>query len=286
MATVGTTNPTLQDWASRVENEKIARIVEILNQTNEILADMTVLEGNLPIGNKTTIRSGLPASTWRLLNYGVQPNKSKTVQVTDTSGMLEQYAEVDKVLADLNGNTAEFRLSEDLAHLEGMNQDMASAEIYGNTKTDPEKFMGLAPRYNSLSAENAANIIAAGGSGSDNTSIWLVTWGPNTCFNFFPKGQKAGLLHEDLGKVTLEDAAGGKFEGYRSHYKWDLGFCLKDWRYVVRIANIDVSLLVADKGVVSSGADLITTMIRAIHKIPNTTPIVTNCLGNCLGILF
>ena len=71
----------------------IAKIVEILNETNEVLDDMLFLEGNLPTGHKTTIRSGLPSATWRLLNYGVQPSKSRTVQVTDTVGMLEDYAE-------------------------------------------------------------------------------------------------------------------------------------------------------------------------------------------------
>ena len=47
------------------------------------------------------------------------------MQVTDSIGMLETYAEVDKSLADLNGNTDEFRLSEDRAFIEAMNQAMA-----------------------------------------------------------------------------------------------------------------------------------------------------------------
>lgn len=267
MATVGAGNPTLSDWAKRVQDDKIAAIVEILTDTNEILADMTLMEGNLHTGHKTTIRSGLPSSTWRQLNYGVQPNKSRTVQVTDSCGMLEQYAEVDKDLADLNGNTNEFRLSEDRAHIEGMNQDLASALFYGNTETDPEKIMGLAPRFDSLSAANATNVISGGGSGSDNTSIWLVVWGPNTCHAIFPKGKKAGLQVMDKGQQTLEDAAGGKYEGYRTHYKWDIGLTVRDWRYVVRICNIDVSNLTKDAS--GSSADIIDLMIQAVHKLPS-----------------
>ncbi|WP_368734330.1 major capsid protein, partial [Klebsiella quasipneumoniae] len=65
--------------------------------------------------------------------YGVQPSKSTTVQVTDYVGMLETYAEVDKSLADLNGNTAEFRLSEDRAFIEAMNQQMAQTLFYGDS---------------------------------------------------------------------------------------------------------------------------------------------------------
>jgi len=267
MATLSTTNPTLADVAKRQDPDgKIDTIVELLSETNECLLDMAFLEGNLQTGHRTTIRSGLPSSTWRKLNYGVQPSKSTTVQVTDTAGMLEAYAEVDKALADLNGNSASFRLSEDRAFLESMNQTMASTLFYGDTGTDPEKFMGLAPRYSSTSAESGDNIIVGGGSGSDNTSIWLVVWGPNTAHGIYPKGSQAGLKHQDLGEVTLEDAASGKYQGYRTHYKWDIGLTLRDWRYVVRIPNIDVSNLTKDA---SSGADLVDLMVQAIEKVPN-----------------
>ncbi len=126
MAVKGLTALTLADWGKRVDkNGKVDKIIELLGQTNPILQDMPFVEGNLPTGHRTTIRSGLPSATWRLLNYGVQPSKSTTVQVTDSVGMLETYAEVDKSLADLNGNTAEFRLSEDRAFIEAMNQQMA-----------------------------------------------------------------------------------------------------------------------------------------------------------------
>jgi hypothetical protein len=268
MATLSTNNPTLADVAKRSDPDgKIDTIVELLAETNECLEDMTFLEGNLPTGHRTTIRSGLPGSTWRKLNYGVQPSKSTTVQVTDTAGMLEAYAEVDKALADLNGNTGSFRLSEDRAFLESMNQTMATTLFYGDTGTDPEKFMGLAPRYSSTSAESGDNIISAGGSGSDNTSIWLVVWGPNTCHGIYPKGSSAGLNHQDLGEVTLEDAAGGKYQGYRTHYKWDIGVSVRDWRYVVRIPNIDISNLTKDAS--GSSANLIDLMVQALEKVPN-----------------
>lgn len=268
MATVGANALTLSDWAKRVKDGKVQQIVEIMNLVNPILDDAMFVEGNLPTGHKTTIRSGLPAVAWRLLNYGVQPSKSRTVQVTDSCGMLEAYSEVDKALADLNGNTAEFRWSEDIAFIEAMSQEMASTFFYGNTESDPEKFLGLAPRYDSLSAENGGNIIDAGGSGSDNTSIWLCLWGDRTLHGIFPKGSKAGIQNKDLGEVTLEDSQSpaGKYQGYRTHYKWDAGLTLRNWKYTSRIANIDVSDLVKDA---ASGADLVDLMVRASEIIPN-----------------
>lgn len=266
MAVKGLTALTLADWGKRVDaNGKIDKIIELLGQTNPILEDMPFVEGNLPTGHRTTVRSGLPTATWRLLNYGVQPSKSTTVQITDSAGMLEAYAEVDKSLADLNGNTSEFRLSEDRAFIEAMNQQMAQTLFYGDTSVNPQQFMGLSSRYSSKAAGNGQNIIDAGGTGTDNTSIWLVVWGENTVHGIFPKGQKAGLQHQDLGEQTLVDANGGKYQGYRSHYKWDNGLTLRDWRYVVRIANIDVS----DLSVPGSAANIVTLMIKALHRIPN-----------------
>lgn len=268
MATLSSTNPTLADVAARMAGDgKIdLQIVEMLNETNEVLDDMTVIEANGFTEHKTTVRSGLPSGTWRKLNYGVQPEKSRTVQVKDSMGMLETYAEVDKALADLNGNSAAWRLSEDRAFIEGMNQNMATTLFYGDSSLDPEKFMGLAPRYNSLAAENGMNIVDAGGTGSDNASIWLIVWGPNTCHTIYPKGSPAGLQSRDLGEDTLLDAAGGRYQGYRTHYKWDIGAVLRDWRYVVRIANIDVSDLTKNA---SAGADLIDLMTQALELVPN-----------------
>lgn len=271
MATLATQNPTLADVAKRLDpNGKIDKIVELLHQSNGILEDATFIEGNLPTGHRTTVRTGIPVPTWRKLYGGVQPSRSTTAQVTDNCGQLEAYAEVDKALADLNGNTAAFRLSEDRAHIEGMNQEMARTLIYGNEGTDPAKFTGLAARYNSLTADSGENIIDASGAGNDNTSIWLVTWGENTIHGIYPKGSKAGLNVEDKGQVTIEnvDGNGGRMEGYRTHYKWDTGLTVRDWRYGARIANISVPSLSGANAKEATMA-LIEFMIQASERIPN-----------------
>ena len=272
MTVLSVANPTLLDMAKAMDPDgKIAAIVEILNETNEVLQDMSWVEGNLPTGHRTTIRSGLPAPTWRKLYGGVQPNKGTTIQVTDSCGMLEAYAEVDKALADLNGNSAAFRLSEDRAHIEGMNQEVADTIFYGNETTEPEAFTGLSPRYNDTTAANADNIILGGSAGgqTDNQSIWLVVWGPNTVHGIIPKGSTAGLQQRDMGEVTIEnvDGAGGRMQAYRSHYRWDVGLTVRDWRYVVRIPNIDRSLLLAAAS--GTSADIPDLMVRAIEMIPN-----------------
>ena len=275
MATLSVTNPTLADLAKVTDPDgSIADVVEILNATNEILLDMTFLEGNLTTGHRTSIRSGLPTPTWRKLYGGVQPTKSRAVQVTDNTGMMEDYSEVDKALVEMAGNPAAFRLQEDRPHIEGMNQEFASTLFYGDESTAPEEFTGLSPRYNSLSAENGDNIINGGGSGSDNASIWLICWGPNTCHGIIPKGSKAGVQQRDLGEVTVEniDGSNGRMQAFRTHYRWDVGLSVRDWRYAVRIANIDRSDLTAD---ISAGANLNDLMHQAWTEIPNTS------MGRC-----
>jgi hypothetical protein len=267
MATLSSTVLTLADWAKRRDDDgKVSAIVELLSQTNEILADSLWMEGNLPTGHKTTVRTGLPSATWRQLNYGVPKAKSTTAQIIDTVGNLEVYAEVDKDLADLNGNSAEFRLSEVKAFLEGMNQQVAATMFYGNTSVNPERFMGFAPRYNTITpatAATAANVISALGNGSDNTSIWIITWGADTTHCIFPKGKISGLQHRDLGEDTLKDADNNQYQGYRDHFKWELGLTVRDWRYNTRICNIDVSDLAG-----SSAANIINALVRAVHRIP------------------
>lgn len=273
-ATLSTGALTLADWAKRQDPQgKVPTIVELLAQTNEILTDMRWIEGNLPTGHRTTVRTGLPTVAWRLLNQGVAPSKSTTAQIDEQTGMLEAWSEVDKDLALLNGDVAAFRLSEARAFIEAMNQEMAGTLFYGNSGLAPEEFTGLAPRYSSLSAGNAQNIVNGAGAGSDNASIWLLVWSENTVCGAFPKGSKAGLLHEDFGEVTVEVSAGvggNRMRAYQERFQWKAGLVLKDWRYAVRIANIDISDLVASAGTQAAAAAtrLHLLMAKAIHRIP------------------
>jgi hypothetical protein len=229
-------------------------------------------EGNLPTGERVVIRTGLPTVYWRALNQGIPNSKSTTAQVDEACGILEARSEVDKDLAMLNGNTAQFRLSEDVAFLEAMNQTMATTMFYGNPATDPKQFLGLASRYSSTSAGNGSNVIKAGGTGSDNTSIFLVVWGDQTVYCPFPKGSAAGLLHEDLGEQTVYNSDNTRLQAYATRYQWKSGLVVKDWRYVVRICNIDASDISATTGSSSQAATSSNAVIRLMNKALNLIP--------------
>lgn len=268
MAATGNTVLTYADWAKRLDPDgNIPDIVDMLSQTNEMVGDMLVKEGNLPTGERVTISTGLPDVYFRMLNQGVPNSKSTTAQVDESCAMLEARAQLDEKIASLNGNSAAFRLSEGERFVEAMNQKVARTMLYGSA-ANPEEFVGLANRYSSLSAANAQNIISAGSvTGGDATSIWLIGWGMKSVYGIFPKGSKAGLSHEDLGLGDAFDANNNRFRAYMDRWSWDLGLVVKDWRYAVRICNIDSSALAAD----NTGAtiNLVNLMLKALHRLPS-----------------
>lgn len=278
-------NPTLHDFMQALgPDDSIADIGELLNETNRLLDDMTWNEGNLLTGHRFGVRTGLPEPTWRRLYEGVQPSKSSRAQVTASTGWMEAYAEVDKALADLNGNAARFRMQEDRAFIEAMSQDAQQQLLYSDEVISPEKITGIMPHYNSLAAGSGDQILDAGGTGTDNASILLVGWAPHTIYGIFPKGSKAGLQTKDLGEVTAQaptadGTATGYYQAYRTHYRWDMGLVVQDYRYVVRIGNIDRSLLAPDITATGyTGADLPDLLFQALEMLPS--------LENCRPVFY
>jgi len=272
MATLAATVPTLVEWAKRRDpDDTPARIIEMLSQKNPILSDMSFIEGNLPTGLRSTLRTGLPTVQFRQLNQAVTPSRSTTKQSDDQTAILEAWAECDVRLAQMSGDEAAFRLSEAQAFIESMSQTMAATVFYGNSGIDPEKFTGFAPRFAALSGTTSKNVISATASpsGGDQASIWLVGWSPDTVTGIYPKGTTAGLQHNDFGAETAEVTAGigaTRMRVYRDQFVWELGLAVRDWRYVVRIANVDMSALTSETG----NADLVKVMSRAIDRLPST----------------
>lgn len=264
MATQSILNPTMAD-AAKMSDEKgmTPKVVELLTQVNPILYDMTMLPSNMTNSHKTTTRTGFADATWYKAYKYIQPSKGTVVEVVDTIGDLQSYSEIDASIVDMQKDKNSFRMIEDTAHLEGMNNEVSANIFYGNESVDAEKFTGLAPRFNSLSAESGDNIIDAGGSGSDNTSMWLICWDQTTCHGIYPMNTKAGFHMRDEGVITKR-TTDGNLRLYASHYQWKVGLVVRDWRYVVRIANIDVSQL----NTVANTKNLVTWMIEACERIP------------------
>lgn len=269
---------TLYDHAARFGNgeEAYRKIIEMQTKTNKILDVLPFKACNNGTTEKTVIRTALPDVAWRLINRGVKPSKSASKQVSFTTGHLQALAKVDEELIDLNGGAnsetgAAFRMSENQAFTEKMNQEMATTLIYGDEKVNPAGFTGLSAYYYTTNDRKvdkayAERVINAGGAGDALTSIWFGVYGENTIHGLFPKGTHAGFGYKDNGKVKVYDALGGEYYAYESQYDWRMGLAVKDPRYACRIANINTAALPTTQAAADA---FIEKMIMAYNRLEN-----------------
>lgn len=256
---------TLADIAKQTAPDgNIQDIIEMQSVSTALIQDAHVIICDHGDSQKVSIRSGLPAPTFRKI-YGFTPvSKSETQQVTDVTAIIDDYSFADKDLIDGSSNPAKARFNESIAHIEGMGQSAQNYFIYGSKAEDPEGFDGLAVRYGKLSTDKkniGYNIVDGGGTGSDNASIWMVTFGQNDTALLIPENSTAGTEHQDDGVVTETNSEGAKRKGYQDYYKQKIGCTVKDWRSTCRIANIDISLLEA------GSVDLLALLRKGYFKI-------------------
>ena len=274
MATLGTSYPTLLEVSKEfgVDGNPLT-MAEVLNQKNEALDDIPWMEANSTTGHRTGVVTGLPESVYRKLNQGILPSKGTTTDVTEAMGTAASLGKVDRLLVDLSGNPGAFRVRKNARHMEAMSQRFMQTLFYGDSTINPEQFLGLAGRFFDIGSGSPAlsrNIIDAGGTGTDNMSIWLVKWGPGGVMGIYPKGSRAGLQHDDFGVelCTAPDGV-GELPMYRDWFEWNHGICVEDWRNVVRVCNIDSSDLTKNA---ATGADLIDLMAQAMELIDGPGP--------------
>ena len=265
MPVIGNEWPTLIDLQSRTDqNGNVSAIMEMLARQNPIITDAIYQQCNDGTKHRTVIRTGIPEPAYRRFNRGVPSVKTTTIPVEETTAMLEAYHHVDKELAEIATDPAAFRLSEATGIMQGFNDKVSRDFFYGSTAMTPEGFMGMAPRYGDATAKSASQIVNGGGTGSDNMSIWFITWGDRSTHLLYPKGAPMGLQHKDLGEDTVKDADGLQFQAYRDWFRWHIGLSVRDWEGNVRIANIDRSDLTKDG---TAGADLIDLLIEGSTRL-------------------
>jgi hypothetical protein len=262
LATIGSTFFDLIDlYKSQEDGQQIATVIEMLKENNAILDDAMTMEANMGTTHRTTIRTGLPSVTWGKFYKGIPGSKSTKAQVDDTTGFVEGLSSIDQRLLDISGNQNAVRLSEAVAALEAISQEVAATLIYGNDNTSPEEFTGFAPRFNSLSAANGGQIVDGGGTGSDNTSIWICTWGDSYSHMLYPRGTAAGVKREDKGSQRTTDANGDPYYVMEEQFTQHAGLTVRDWRNMARVCNLDVSDLIAGT------TDIYALMRKAFWKI-------------------
>ncbi len=267
MAALATTNLTMLDQIKALDpSGNLAPVAEILNITAEGFDEMVWREGNLTTGHQHNVRTGLPTPTWGRLYQGVLPTKGTLAQVVDHTGFLEDLSETDKRLVDMAPNPAAWRMQEDRPHVEGMSQEFWRTVFKGRLD-ESEKFVGLEPRFNSTVAANGDNVISNSlDESGDISSVWLIGWSDRTAFGIVPRNSKFGLQQEDHGTDWITDSNGGRFQVYRTYWRWDCGLAVPDWRYIVR-AQVDLSELNDDAA--TGGVNLPFMFNDMIERLPS-----------------
>lgn len=266
--------PTFADVASRSDpTGKLKLISEMLSQSVVLPKDEPFLESSEMFGHSFVYRDSIPAGKWRQINMGLPFSKSTTGKATVGVATLEDYSQVDRLLAEGSAMGVEgFRESEDVAFLEGMGQTIEGTNWYGNTAANPAQFSGFSTFYNTTNtalAPNARNVIDGLGVGVSNASFWLIGWGSRTMYGLYPRNTRAGLHMEDKSDVTPAfDSLGNRYEAYTSWFRQLIGLCPHDWRYAARIANIDVT----SAGLAGPNAlDLFATIRQMMLLLPTLT---------------
>lgn len=264
---------TLPNWAKGRDPDsmKAAEVIEMLNQSNEIPNYLPWMTANAPFLQRTTARVELPTVSTRQLGQGIPMSTSRVDQFDDTMSIMDVFNEIDIKLAQGGGDVGQYRYNAGLPFYEALYQKFSNLFFYGNSNVVPSDFNGMATRYSTVTAANSANaqnVLDAGGTASANASIWLLTFSAKSLIGIFPAGSPAGLYHKDWGEQlnTVTAGYGGTvLPVYKDQYQWTCGITVPDWRWNVRIANIDVNNLVAESG----AADLFKLMNKAMFHVPS-----------------
>lgn len=221
-------------------SEDSRRIIEELTEYNELLLDAPLVEANEGTTHSTLVRTAIPHGQHRGYNQGVGKASSQTETIKDVISNIEIYSQVDKQMVDESAHPQDVLMSEQVAFIEGLSQDMADDLMYGDHNADERETNGFATRYNSLS--QTKNVLSLGGTGNALTSIYLIKWARDKAHLIYPKGSKnAGVEYNFLGEKTVSDGKGGEYQAYRAHYRVARGLAIRNSMSVIRLCNIDLT---------------------------------------------
>ncbi len=246
--------------AKMTHNQEIIDVAEVLNETNDIVADAVVQRANDITSHVISRRTALPGSTWVKVGNGWNATTGLLNQVREEMGMLKARFLAPEDVMRLQPNPAKYRMQQERAYIESMGQELANT-LVGNstagalspTVNPPEEFAGFQYRYNTLSTTDSNYVINNGNaSGSDNTSIWFIQWGPGKVYLIHPRNTDGGGLRKvdkGLQMVSGDNALAttgasypnptNQLHAFVTEFSWDVGLAIEDTRTVKRLANID-----------------------------------------------
>ena len=258
--------PNILDVSTRYTSDGTPLpIAEILTRRKPGFADIPWQEANTTGGHRMGVETELPEAVIRKLNVGVKPSTGRANDITEATSEFASLGQVDKSLADLSNNVADFRVKKNSRHIEAIGQKFEDQLFNGDAVT-LGGIVGLKARYAALSGVLKRQVISCAGTGSDLTSMFVVGWGGESVYGIYAKGTKAGIQHTDYGDKLVDDGAGGQYPAYQDWFALQGGLAVEDPRSIVRVCNIDLDAL---KDAPTPGTDLILVneLIRATHRL-------------------
>jgi len=255
----------LSDHGLDLEKGIEREFISLLTEENSILDDMPFFMANKADGHETEIETELADVQLGSLYKGIHPSKPGKGLITDVCGWLEGRAEVDVRFLKRMKDQKKYKMDQLRGHMGAMRNSAAEHFFYGARAADPKGFDGLHVRY---PYRDMPNVIDAGGTGSTNTDIWFIVWGPRACHGIFPEGTKVGVEFENHPKEAKQDDTGGTYYVNADTWEWHLGLVVADWRTAVRIANIDVTNIYITDSTDADYIDFRTLTIKAQECVP------------------
>jgi hypothetical protein len=263
MAGLGTEYNLMDLARITLSDGKLAKVYDMVTENTPIIRDLMMVQCNRIDEFEHAELTGLPVSYYVMLGQGYPKSKATTKIVKDGTARVGNRFEVDRETARLSGNVPEFMAKQELFHIKSVMEKIEETIIYG-AAVDVDEFIGIHARLSTPSTDrtnSGYNLINGGGTGSDNMSVLGIVHSSETFHGIYPQGQKTGL---EIDRIDSIDGSDGvpitdpqdstrELLGYKRFVQQILGIAVPSWHGIVRICNIDNSLLTAD---VSTGADL------------------------------
>ena len=232
----------------------LAQIIDVLNQENRILEDITWLECNSGSYYEDTRSASEPAGSERAYDEGVNPEAGVTEKILEPTCLFNALSEVDVAKYRQAPDPAAARKQEDNIFLKGMTKTFVSRLFDGNRGTDPRMIMGINNRslYSTLQTAGSETDVFDNAQGNasataNKTSIYCVQWGEKRVNCIYPRNDPHGggplpIKSEDFGKSIQTDVGGTKKRPvWQTWFSNDFGIFIHDYRCIKRVVNISTT---------------------------------------------
>jgi hypothetical protein len=147
---------------------------------------------------------------------------------------------------DIAPDAAAYLALEARPHIAVMGETVVRTIFNGD---DAGGILGLRARYGKISGgpkDRSRQIIDAGGTTGNLTSVYIVKWDPQELTGIYPKNTTMGLKTVVLTNQMVPDREGELFRAHITDYSQYIGLKLRDPRLAARVCNISMDGMTTD----------------------------------------